>query len=54
MSLPAGTRRQWHVVADLELGQAQVVALHHRLADPTAVAAAIEHSVRRARTSWPA
>jgi hypothetical protein len=47
MSLPAGTRRQWHVVADLELGQAQVVALHHRLADPTAVAAAIEHSVRQ-------
>jgi hypothetical protein len=38
MSLPAGCSRQWHVVADVELGQAQVVALRHRLADPTAVA----------------
>jgi len=45
MSLPAGGSRQWHVVADVELGQAQVVALRHRLADPTAVVAAIEQSV---------
>jgi hypothetical protein len=45
MSLPAGCSRQWHVVADVELSQAQVVALRHRLADPTAVAGAIEQSV---------
>ena len=47
MSLPAGGSRQWHVVADVELGQAQVVALRHKLADPTAVAGAIEQSVRQ-------
>jgi hypothetical protein len=45
MVLPAGGARQWQVVADLELSQAQVVALHRRLADPATLAAEIEQSV---------
>lgn len=45
LDLPPGTASQWQIVADLELGQAQVVALRHRLADRTALAAAIEQSV---------
>jgi len=45
LSLPAGEARQWQIVADVELSQAQVVALHHRLADPAELAGAIEQSV---------
>ena len=47
LSLPAGEARQWQIVADVELSQAQVVALHHRLGDPAALAGAIEQSVRQ-------
>jgi hypothetical protein len=45
LDLPAGQARRWQLVADGELGQAQVVALQHRLADPVALAGAIELSV---------
>lgn len=48
MVLPAGDARQWQIVADLELSQAQVVALHHRLADPAALAGEIQQSVDQA------
>jgi hypothetical protein len=47
MVLPAGGTRQWQIVADVELGQAQVVALHHRLADPAALAREIERSIEQ-------
>ena len=45
MVLPAGGARQWQIVADLELGQARVVALHHALSDPAALAAEVDQSV---------
>ena len=47
MSLPPAGARQWQIVADVELGQAQVVDLHHRLADPAALAAEIAQSIEQ-------
>ncbi|MCU0975110.1 MAG: hypothetical protein MUC71_02205 [Steroidobacteraceae bacterium] len=47
LSLPAGAASQWQIVADVELSQAQVVALHHRLADPAALSGAIDQSIRQ-------
>ncbi len=47
LSLPAGEARQWQIVADCELSQARVVALHHSLADPVAHTGAIERSVQQ-------
>ena len=47
LDLAPGATAQWQIVADLELSQARVVALRRRLADPAALAAAVEESVQQ-------
>ena len=47
LELASGAARYWQIVADVELSQPRVVALRRRLADPTALADAIEASVKQ-------